>query len=806
MAIEIPDDWPEQGWVATPPIAHLDTINEDAPDGTDPTRWKVADWSSTREISSSALPGQVRHKTGLSIGTGRALVKRAENDYPWKKGLVYDLSGQDAQILLAPEGATEIPTGQFRVAEIDGTLTTLGVQVELDEKQIEGAESAPGVVGEQWVSGQQIDDTYFDPIWLVEQLAQQMGYGVGIRPGEELPSGFTYDPVLDVPYQGSLVPEYPKQVDFTEFNLAEGYFGELANEGIVGLTPRPNGNTSAHVEYRLRQSIVPLTTWTMDLTGRARFGWIDPDGNSVAWFRLWNRTDAPASTPGTPEQKVTIQVGSTGASGTSNGSTTANFSFPIAPEERPYGIQVQFEVTAATARARIRRGIGGAWSAWTSNTITNAMNAAGEYGIEVYADNLTTPTPQRSVVSRLSVVDASVNHGGDDALLYGNTQGPRGRIYLEPLGGTSISPWLDPSLSVWATMQAIVSAWQGALITDVFGDLRVLNRFSLTGVGTGSETPIDVGLRFEDIPWAMNYADQADRLVVKYRPAVEKQMDNVVGAKAFVLYEFQDVIIVYPGGNDVFFTLDYVYPVDLKALQFIRKDSDNNIYHVWDAYRYNNGTGAHMAPGTDISMRIDRVTSSTWKVYIYNHTASPFHMVDNSGTPWLKIRSTWYYDQTKETFIERGAAAGDARNALEIDLGHYVQSAEDANALADFIWGRVHQRSWRAATINAVPDYRLDLGDVVELTHTRTGMRSNALVTKVDMAGAPGNLTQKLDLVLIPPTWEDFDEAWAAYQPNPPGSWNEFDSLWDGFLATYTWEDFDRVPTATTFTEIEESM
>ena len=800
MAIEIPSDWPAEGWVEDTPVAHLETLNEES--GA-PTRWKVASWSSTREIASSALPGQVRHRTGLSVGTGRALVKREENDYPWKKGLVYDLSGQDSQILLAPEGATEIPTGQFRVAEIDGSLTSLGVQVELDERQIEGVESTPGVLGEQWVSGQQIDDTYFDPAWLIEQLAQQMGYGVGLRQGETLSDGTAYTPILDIPYQGSMVPEYPKNVDFTEFATTEAAFAELANSGLIGLTPRTNVATSAHVEYRLERAIAPSVIVTMDLVGRARIGWKDRNGPSVAWFRLWNRTDAPATTPGTPEQKVTLQVGSTGSNGTSNGSVTdQTLSFPADPDH-PYRIQVQFEYTTASTRARVRRGVGSAWSAWVTNPNTNAL-ASGidiKYGIEVYSDLITTPTETFTVISRLSVVDATILGAGGNDALYVNTEGREGRIYLEPLGGTSVSPWLDPSISVWATMQAIVEAWQGALITDVYGALRVLNRFSLIGVGTGTETPIDVGLRFEDVPWAMNYNDQADRLVVKYRPVVERKLEPT-DTKAYTIYEFQDVIIAYPGENNAFFTLDYVYPLDLKILQFIRKDSDNGVYHVWDAYRYNNGTGTHITPGDMISMRIDRVTSSTSKVYILNHTTEPFHMVDNTGTPYLKIRSTWYYDQTVEQTLERGLPATDAKNPLEIDLGHYVQSAEDAAVLADFIWSRVNQRSWRAGQINMKPDYRLDLGDVVELLHERTGMRSNALVTKVDLAGEPGSLTQRVDLVLIPPTWEDFDEVWETYTPNPPGSWTEFDALWDD----YTWEDFDRTPTATTATQIEEAM
>lgn len=792
MAIELPDDWPPSGWAEVPPLAHLETITESAPSGAIPTRWRVANWGSTREIKSTSLPGQVRHSSGLSVGTGKALLKRDGNDYPWKKGLVYDLSGQDAQILLGPEGGGEIPTGQFRVAEVSGDLTSLGVQVELDEKQIEGNDSTANVLGEQGVSGQQIDDIYFDPIWLVEQLAHQMGYGVGVRPGEPLPNGTIYSPIMDIPYQGSMIPVQPRQLDFTEYSAGEGAFGELGDEGLVGLTSR-EGNGYARVEYLMDSPIPATATYTFDLIGRTRIAWVS--GFSQAWFRVTSRylSDEP--------NRILLEVGSTGANGTTNALAFLSITNMPVPEDRPSGLQVQFEVTTTQARARIRREPGAAWSAWVTNTITNALTTDPTYKIDVqslrYDPGLDDPEIN-SVLARLSIVDTAVAAGSEDALL-SNTQGTGGRIFLEPLYGTSLSPWLDPDLTVWNTMQAIVAAWQGALITDVYGNLRVMNRYTLTGVGTGAEMPIDVGLRFEDVPWQMDYTDQADRLVVKYRPVVERKVEPT-DTRAFMIYEFQEVIVTNPGrNNDQFFTLDYIYPLDLQLLQFVRKDFDNGIQHVWDAYRYNNGTGAHMDPTTDIQMRIDRVTSSTWKVFIVNLTSSPFYMVDSSGTPWLKIRSTWYFDQTQETTVERGLPASQARNAMEIDLGHYVQNEEDANALADFIWGRVRQRSWRAATINAIPDYRLDLGDVVELRHERTSMKSNALVTKVDLAGEPGQVTQKIDLVLIPPTWEDFDEAWSG--PSG-GTWDDFDALW----APYTWNDFDRTPTATTVAEIEEAL
>lgn len=795
MSIEIPADWPDRSWVEDTPIGHLETLASTAPSGTVPTRWSVASWESTREIASSSLPGQVRHKTGLSVGTGKALVKRQPDDFPWRQRDVYDLSGSAAEILIAPELATKIPTGQFRVADTEGDLTTIGVTVDLDERQIEGRDKAPGVLGEQYVSAIQFQDAAFDPAWWISELAHQMGYGVSATPNQN-----GYIPILDAPLQGTLAPAWPRGIDF-RMQSGSPVWGELDDRVALIDRQTPSTNTQ-YTRYAIERVIAPLSihTLTFDALDRAQFQWIRSDQTTVGYINLSVEDVRVGVNEAT---QFTLRMSSVGLNGVANTNTVLVVNSPYAAD-RPYGVQVQVEFTDAgtnwaSARFRGRRGAGAAWSAWSAaHTFTNAIaDTTREFNFWVRPRRLSASEAR---LARVSLVDA-LNTWTPDQLWAAQDPGQQGRLYLEPLFGTNQSPWLDPDKGALTLMQEIAEAWQGALITDVYGDLRLMNRFSLSGVGTGSEIPINIGTKFEDLPWVMSYTDQADRLVVKYRPVVVREWAGLPDV-APTIWELDRVVPMYPGGNNLFFTLDYVYPVDLKLIPFVRKDSDDGVRHVWDAYRYNNGTGAHMDPNVDIAMRIDRVTASTWKVFIDNRTASPFHMVDNTGTPWLKIRSTYYLDQTQEAIVERGLSSDDAQNALEVDVSNYVQNATDADTLIDFLWARVNRRTWRAKTVNAVPDYRLDLGDVVEIAHERTKVRSNALVTKVKLAGDPGQVTQLLDLVLIPSTWEDFDEAWAAYQPSPPGSWAEFDALWTG----ETWDDFDRTPTATTQAQINEGM
>lgn len=803
MAIDIPADWPPSGWSETPPQGHLWTINSKAPAGTDPTLWKLAMWESVREISSSALPGQVRHKTGLSVGTARALVKRDGNDYPWKRGLVYELSGQDAEITLAPEFRTEIPAGQFRVSDISGNLTTLGVQVELNEKQIEGKDSTPGILSPELVSLSQFEDSAFDPAWLLSELARQIGYGVTANPGEN-----GYNPILDVPLQGSLAPAHPTGLDFKMNDIPD--WTEL--DGYVALLSSEETGTVQFVRYAVEKPLISSYTITADVQGNVEFEFQATNPTRDGEITLSLEQDSPFLA----EDEVSVEVSSRGANGSFNSGDFATFLFPNPTPERPHGLQAQIEFLSSngldwtSVRFRVRRGSGAAWSAWTTHPMANSPGTVDEqFDIWLRPNSLGSGgSPAR--LTRVSIVDTDSLVAYDEDNLWAVTPGQKNRIHLEPLFGTDTSYWIDPDLSVWSAMQAIVEAWQAALITDVYGDLRVLNRFTLTGVGSGAEQAIDIGKKFEDLPWEMNSADQADRLVLTYRPAVTFVWEFVSGPGGDdvpIVFDLQEVLEVPPGTKEYFFSLDYIDAVYLHQIPFTQKGSANaNLeqaqLHEWDAHRYNNGTGARMAPNTDIGLRIERITSSTWKIVIVNRTAEPFYMVDETGTPWLKIRSAWFVDQRQQNFIERGLSASESENEIKIDVDSYVQTDADANELADFIWGRVNYRSWRATTINTVPDYRLDLGDVVEIVHSRTGMRSNALITKVEMSGETGSLTQRLDLILIPPTWEDFNEAWSTYEPNPPGSWADFNALWDD----YTWADFNRTPTATTVAQIEEGM
>lgn len=781
MAIELPDDWPARSWVEDTPLVHLETVSE----GTT-TRWPVASWSSTRELASSALPGQIRAKTGLSVGSAKALIKRDPDDFPWKRRGVFNLTGSTAQLLLAPEGRTPIPTGQFIVADADGDMTTFGVDVELDERTAIGQQKTTAVVrmGEGSFL-QSNSQSFFDPAGLIAELARQIGYGVGPVAGTN-----GYVPILDVPFQGSIAPAYPKDIEFGVFLDVSDAPAYVEMDSRIFMTPSGAGYTA--VRYGAKDGLASSMLLTMDLQGEVTINWYNaPDNDGVLSVDLANRAD----------DSVYLAVRSRGANGVVNTNTTLTVNLPDDPD-RPHGLQVEMVLAddgtdLTQAQARVRKGPGSAWSAWITHTMTNTPGPVRmEYFMYITPDLVPGLAPGVDArIARFSMVDLDSPHntmGADE--IWTTNAGPTGRLYLEPLLGTMSSPWLDPDLKVWGAMQAIVDAYQGALITDVHGDLRLMNRHTLTGVGIGPERAVDIGKTFEDIPWVMNSEDQADRLVLTYRPTEGTDTFDTWD-QLRPIFRAEDVIKVYPGQTEVFFNTEYVYAVGPERLAFYRADEVNAFRgHIWDAYPNMDGTGTRMT--TDqLSFSLRQVTTATWVVTITN-TGPTCFLVDSTGTPALTIRSLFYYTQLQEETVERGQAAGPRVRTITVDADNYIQTEADANALADFIWARVNQRAWRASTVVAVPDYRLDLGDVIEIVHSRTGVRSNALVTKVHYDGEFGDVSQKLDLVLIPPTWEDFDEAWAA------DTWADFDALW----SPYTWADFDRTPTATTPEQIQEAL
>lgn len=135
-----------------------------------------------RELVAASLPGQVRGKTGFSIGTASVAVAQPRDRQftPWSPSLdrLVD-AGTEAELVAWDERTgTETPLGRWLVAKPAGSLKSSQIAVELDESQARGRDlpnRLPAVAGP------------VDPVWIVDQFARQMGYL-----STPVPSGFGY--------------------------------------------------------------------------------------------------------------------------------------------------------------------------------------------------------------------------------------------------------------------------------------------------------------------------------------------------------------------------------------------------------------------------------------------------------------------------------------------------------------------------------------------------------------------------------------------------------------------------------------
>ncbi len=152
-----------------------------------------------------------------------------------------------------------------------------------------------------------------------------------------------------------------------------------------------------------------------------------------------------------------------------------------------------------------------------------------------------------------------------------------------------------------------------------------------------------------------------------------------------------------------------------------------------------------------------------------------------------RLEVSWTDPAGTADVVGRGVAATVAANVISIDVGWLIHTEADAIEIADHLWGRVSSQHWQASSVRVRLDWTHDIGDVLLLTHTRTGLAQRVLITKVQIDGQPGEYAQTLDLVLLVWTWADWDQAWDGK------TWAAFDAAWAG----KTWADFDDQPLST---------
>ncbi len=667
--------------------------------------------SLNREIVSAALPGQVRGKTGFSVGSADvAIAQPVDRQFtPWSPSpdRLIDAGAEATLVAWDERAGTETPLGRWRVAKPAGALTSGQISVELDESQMRGR-SLPNRLITYPASGA----PSVDPIWIVDRLARQMGFAS--TPGRGVGT------VANLPLCG------------------DGGVGWSMTTGIPGVS---------HPDYTdLANITTPGSSWpglviTVNVAG-------------TTTLRLWDTESDPAN-----PRRLDVELSAAGTATVrwgANGRASTSFTPGL---NSWWPTRVQVRITASTSGGNTAYTIAGRSDyglAWSTGTTTTAVAGAGmaETSIGVKIQALT---------GSLSALDVA----------WGTEPGPA--VWAPPtarmnlLGGKVDAPWVPADADCWTAIQHVCDAWMGIAWITNDNQLRVLNRHQAAGAGR-TKTRIDVDRLAEDIKWEIAADDYADRLEVSWWPVTwpDEYSDECEWTVAENLH--------VPASSSI------TVSVDLGGfVQSLKSWGHTSTAWIgqseWDASTAPDGEGNQVMSGVDVTTT--HPTPSRALVTVRNRHGNDIWMTT------LIQRGAGAAVQSDEARVVRGVAAGDAKFPLTVDLGKTVQTREDAEALASWLWDRVNRPRYRALGVRLPLDWSRDLADVLTLDHPASGLAGDVLVTGIHVDLDDAGMT--LDLAALPPTLASFDAVWVGK------TMTAFDAVWAGKTGT----TFDRTPLRT---------
>lgn len=737
------------GWPAESPVESLPAVYVGFPGASWPPAGPrtpvsvaaVASWRVERELVGSVLPGNVRARSGLSVGVAGVTLAQPGSDTdlltPWSRDPSRKLTaGQPAELYAAHGGYdsdVRVDFGQWVVAPVSGSLSGSSVSVDLLERQYRARALNQGLPV--------IRDASADPAFLVDILARQVGYH---QTPDAVPSA-----IVCASMAGGATP-------------AVGLFAGALIEGWDRATGALGTDGSTIAIYGWQEA-----TAVLGVDDTAAYLTLNTVGTVLITF-------GPGALGGVVYgPQVELRPGGVVAvRPDSAASWTTTTYTPGLDVNHPHRVQLELKPGTAGAPGMYVRARSAGDAAWS----TAAAAPGGTFGSAF-------PWARFDLADGSSMSGLQITAAAEPGLWTPNNAD------LRPLGGSMPAAWLPGDLDPWAGIQQVCAAHLGACWVRSGNELVLQDRDYLAGVGTSGDV-LDVGRRVQDLGWTVDPADTADRLVVSYAPVDMVQSPYEVGSLQPVAWEASDAIELKPFASvEVEVVIDFFARV-APAPRWVGAWDTANLHKgsTFSTYDSRDGaTSGTLAAYGGITISLRHVSGTRFVIRLTNNLNTTLWTVDANGAPCLILRAFEIAPQATTATVVRGAAEGDAVNALAIDLGKLVQTPEDAEAIADYIWARVSTPMWKASSVRTRLDWDRDIGDVVQLVHERTGLAVKALVTKVALDGQPGEVTQSLDLVLLPVTWADFDAAWAD------GIWDDFDDLWAS-APENTWDHFDADP------------
>lgn len=724
---------------------------------------EVGAWGSERELTGSALPGNLRGSGALSIGTASFEVPQSPRRTPWEPILPDRVTTEGHEVELAAvydDGGDEMDLGAWRTDPISGSLIEPTLGVELVERTYDGREKPQRV----WMDALRQEAPEFaidpkapypvDPIWVVSQLAGQMGYFEVPPP---VPSS-----LLTVPFQGGAQDLGGDMFSAVFLNWLPANRGPITaynrSTGALGASGTPflalyyDANTDGRTDVFQDGSSV---YYTLNVVGEAQIN--HPAGRVTIDATLGELTVTHPNDP-TPTQTVYYNPGLN--------------------EHHPHRVQVECQATVSHDGVALY----GWWTGFRARARSDQDAGWGPWA-EVIFPSPRVVTPMLFLTVGTGTITSSISGfqmtTETDPALWAP---PNAEFSL--LDGRMDSVWFRGGLDVWSAIQEVCSSYIASAWVNRHRRLIVRNRDEMAGVGQPVRK-VDIEGDFEDLRWTVDPGDSADRLEVTYHPV---DFVDQVGSPPVspVAWQASDVLTLGPGQTvEVVADLDSAIAFDYAAQWWVPAWYGASLldeYSVWSALPNRDGTGTQ-PPDDALDVRVRPASAGRAIVTVKNTTTATLYTVDRNGQPCLIMKTVRRADQNNPAVVTRGVPAEDARRPLQVDLGRHVQRQEDAEAVADYLWARLSAGLWRADSVRVALDWSYDLGDVLLLDYG--DLQTKALVTKVSLTGGPGEIQQRLDLAILPTTWADFDEVWAG------STWNDFDFAWSAL----TWDDFDRDPT-----------
>lgn len=671
----------------------------------------VTDFSIQRDLTGGGLPGVARGGSGFSVASGSVTLPmdRAELT-PWAAAGKRVAPGGLAWLRAHPDTLTSITLGRFIVDECSGaSMGSLSLGLVESQRQLDGPATF------EW--SYQAQEGSWDASLVLDSMARLGGFTTSV---------WDISNVERVAYAGLTAATYLRE-ETSAFEALVSFSG--------GFTPLCGQSALAPGSKMVR------TSMSTDADAGAA---VSQTGTPYLYLTCSGPCVVSLTNPQTtyPYHSVRYKITDT--------------SVEVRLSNQSTGAVVETLTAALPVTGLPQRHLRIRISAGTPLIVTDFAPSVP------LSTNGTTAGANRLINATVLTVDTTAAGTGSGApgAIRDLVVAPSGfnapafrkaTAYIEPTGSPLKGVFDVAGKSAREVFQAVAAATMGAGWQSETGDLIYRNAASLrTGVPVESVAAAE---KLEDLPWSISRDNTADRITVSYTPA-DVQTDT---GHRITLWEATEPIQVGAGKTvrmtvDITGTTDRISPFQIVTTN--QADAANLAYSRWHASSSREGGGTRPA---DDAIRIETaiVSPSQVRLTITNTTNAALWLVDGTGNPHVVLRTSLQVQPGEVEQLAWGQPEDKAVTPFDFDCGQWVQDATVAQQMLAWLVDQMRSPLPTITQVRIIPDLRRQLGDIVRLTDTESGLKAKALITGVSLDGGDGSYTQRLTLAILSVTYDD---------------------------------------------------